>query len=152
VSSRDITSARRHSTSTNWTEPETPLQRDQFDTSDLAPIGGNGGGVGPGPSPSLSSRGLRRDRRQSDMSALSADLGLRYTYVPHPCRRFDAFIDSDPDSSCMPGAHRRELSLFRDSSFSSEDYDVHDNVLASMQNSTWGGEFQVIPTPTGAGI
>lgn len=49
----------------------------------------------------------------------------------------------------MRGAHRRELSLFRDSSFSSEDYDVHENVLASMQNSTWGGEPQVIPTPTG---
>jgi hypothetical protein len=78
VSSRDITSARRLSSSTNWTEPETPFQRDQFDLLDLAPIGGS---VGAGSSPSLSSRGLRRDRR-SDMSALSADLGLRYTYVP----------------------------------------------------------------------
>jgi len=110
VSSRDITSASRHSTSTTWTEPETPLQRDQFDLSELAPIGGSGG-VGPGPSSSPSSRGLRRDRRQSDMSALSADLGLRYT---------------------------RGLSLFRDSSFSSDDYDEDENVLASMQNSTWG--------------
>lgn len=139
VSSRDITSARRHSTSTNWTEPETPLQRDQFDLSDLAPIGGSGGGVGPGPSSSASSRGLRRDRRQSDMSALSADLGLRYTYVPRLVS-VDAFIDSDPDLSYTRGADRRELSLFRDSSFSSEDYDEHENVLASMQNSTWGGE------------
>jgi hypothetical protein len=81
VSSRDITSARRHS---SWTEPETPTQRDRFDPSDLSPIGG-GGGAGPaGSSPSSSNqsaKGLRRDRRQSDMSALSTDLGLRYTYV-----------------------------------------------------------------------
>lgn len=84
VSSRDITSARRQS---SWTEPETPTQRGQFDLSDLAPIGA-GGGAGPaGSSPSSSNqsaKGLRRDRRQSDMSALSADLGLRYTYVSRP--------------------------------------------------------------------
>ena len=43
---------------------------------------------------------------------------------------------------------RRGLSLFRDSSFSSEDYDEDENVLASMQNSTWGGE--LILTRTGA--
>jgi hypothetical protein len=82
VSSRDITSAIRRlsasTTMTNWTEPETPTRRDQqFELSDLqvTPIGG-GGGAG-----SSSSRGLRRDRRVSDMSAVSADLGLRYTYV-----------------------------------------------------------------------
>jgi voltage-dependent calcium channel len=85
MSSRDITSARRHSSST---EPETPTQRDRFDLSDLAPIGGSGGGAGPArsPSPSPSNEsvgGLRRDRRHSDISALSADLGLRYTYVSH---------------------------------------------------------------------
>ena len=83
VSSRDITSAIRRlsasTTMTSWTEPETPTRRDQqFELSDLQvtpPIGG-GGGAG-----SSSSRGLRRDRRVSDMSAVSADLGLRYTYV-----------------------------------------------------------------------
>jgi hypothetical protein len=80
VSSRDITSAiRRHSagtTMTSWTEPETPTRRDhQFELSDLqvTPTIGSGSGAG--------SRGLRRDRRVSDMSAVSADLGLRYTYV-----------------------------------------------------------------------
>ncbi|KAI0247528.1 Ion transport protein-domain-containing protein [Lactifluus subvellereus] len=99
--SRDITSARRHSAGLSWVEPETPAQRDQFDLSDLTPIGG--------PS-TQASRGLRRDRRLSDMSTLSADLGLRYT---------------------------RDLSVFRDSSsFSADDYD-HD-ALASMQNSSWG--------------
>ncbi|KAI9461510.1 Ion transport protein-domain-containing protein [Russula earlei] len=104
VSSRDITSARMHSPGASWTEPDTPTRRDQFDVSDLPPIGGAG------PSDSNQSlRGLHRDRRTSDMSALSADLGLRYT---------------------------RDLSVLRDSSFSSEDYD-HD-VLASMQNSSWG--------------
>jgi hypothetical protein len=85
VSSRDITSAiRRHSagtTMTSWTEPETPTRRDdqQFELSELQvtpTIGGGGGGGG-----SSSSRGLRRDRRLSDMSAVSADLGLRHTYV-----------------------------------------------------------------------
>ena len=85
VSSRDITSAIRRlsagTTMTSWTEPETPTRRDQqFELSDLQvtpPIGGGGsGGAG-----SSSSRGLRRDRRVSDMSAVSADLGLRYTYV-----------------------------------------------------------------------
>jgi hypothetical protein len=73
--SRDITSASRQSAGLSWTEPETPTPRDQFDLSDLTPIGGG--------SPSTrASRGLHRDRRLSDMSALSADLGLRYTYVP----------------------------------------------------------------------
>jgi hypothetical protein len=85
VSSRDITSAIRRlsagTTMTSWTEPETPTRRDQqIELSDLQvtpPIGGGGsGGAG-----SSSSRGLRRDRRLSDMSAVSADLGLRYTYV-----------------------------------------------------------------------
>jgi len=83
-SSRDITSAtRRHSagtTMTSWTEPETPTRQDnQFELSDLQVTptigGGSGGGGG------SSSRGLHRDRRLSDMSAVSADLGLRYTYV-----------------------------------------------------------------------
>jgi hypothetical protein len=79
MSSRDITSAiRRHSASmtmTSWTEHETPTRRDgQFELSDLTPTIGGGGG-------SSSSRGLRRDRRLSDMSAVSADLGLRHTYV-----------------------------------------------------------------------
>jgi hypothetical protein len=80
VSSRDITSAiRRHSagtTMTSWTEPETPTRRDDlFELSDLqvTPTIGGGG--------SSSSRGLRRDRRLSDMSSVSADLGLRHTYV-----------------------------------------------------------------------
>jgi hypothetical protein len=78
VSSRDITSAiRRQSagtTMTSWTEPETPTRRDhQFELSDLQVTPTIGGGAG--------SRGLRRDRRVSDMSAVSADLGLRYTYV-----------------------------------------------------------------------
>jgi hypothetical protein len=63
---------------TSWTEPETPTRRDdQFELSDLQvtpTIGGGGGG-------SSSSRGLRRDRRLSGMSAVSADLGLRHTYV-----------------------------------------------------------------------
>jgi len=78
VSSRDITSAIRHSagtTMTGWTEPETPTHRDhQFELSDLQ-VTPTVGGAGAG------SRGLRRDRRVSDMSAVSADLGLRYTYV-----------------------------------------------------------------------
>jgi hypothetical protein len=86
VSSRDITSAiRRHSAGTamtSWTEPETPTRRDdQFELSDLQvtpTIGGGGGGGGGG---SSSSRGLRRDHRLSDLSAVSADLGLRHTYV-----------------------------------------------------------------------
>jgi voltage-dependent calcium channel len=86
VSSRDITSAIRRlsagTTMTSWTEPETPTRRDQqFELSDLQvtpPIGGGGSSAGAG---SSSSRGLRRDRRVSDMSAVSADLGLRYTYV-----------------------------------------------------------------------
>jgi hypothetical protein len=63
---------------TSWTEPETPTRRDdQFELSDLqvTPTIGGGGGW------SSSSRGLRRDRRLSDMSAVSADLGLRHTYV-----------------------------------------------------------------------
>ena len=79
VSSRDITSAiRPHSagtTMTSWTEPETPTRRDdRFEPSDLqvTPTIGGGGS---------SSRGLRRDRRLSDMSSVSADLGLRHTYV-----------------------------------------------------------------------
>lgn len=84
VSSRDITSAvRRHSagtTTTSWTEPETPTRRDdQFELAELQvtpTISGGGGGGGPSPS-----RGLRRDRRLSDMSSVSADLGLRHTYV-----------------------------------------------------------------------
>lgn len=83
VSSRDITSAIRRlsasTTMTSWTEPETPTRRDhQFELSDLQVTPSNGGG-GSGAGPS--SRGLRRDRRLSDMSAVSADLGLRYTYV-----------------------------------------------------------------------
>jgi hypothetical protein len=62
---------------TSWTEPETPTRRDdQFDLQVTPTIGGGGGGGG-----SSSSRGLRRDRRLSDMSAVSADLGLRHTYV-----------------------------------------------------------------------
>jgi hypothetical protein len=77
VSSRDITSARRSSGTGSWTgtEPETPTQRDGFDMSDLV--------LGDGPTAGPSSRGgLRRGRmRHSDGSALSADLGLRYTYV-----------------------------------------------------------------------
>jgi len=78
ATSRDITSARRQSASTSsWTEPETPTHRDRFELLDLAPIGAGGAGS----SSQSSSRGLRRDRRLSDMSALSADLGLRYTYV-----------------------------------------------------------------------
>ncbi|KAF8465445.1 Ion transport protein-domain-containing protein, partial [Russula ochroleuca] len=108
VSSRDITSAIRRlsagTTMTSWTEPETPTRRDRFELSDLQVTHANGGGSGAG-----SSRGLRRDRRLSDMSAVSADLGLRYT---------------------------RDLSMFRDSPFLSEDYDQ--DTLASMQNSSWG--------------
>jgi len=106
LSSRDITSAKRHSTGFTWVEPETPTRNDHFGpSSDLSPFGGSTGGSSAG-SPS---RGLRRDRRESDMSALSADLGLRHT---------------------------RDLSAFRDStSFSVED--DHD-VLASIQNSSWG--------------
>jgi hypothetical protein len=82
VSSRDITSAiKRDSAGTaraSWTEPETPTRRDdQFELSDLTPTTGGGGGGGG----SSSSRGLRRDRRLSDLSAVSADLGLRHTYV-----------------------------------------------------------------------
>ena len=80
LSSRDITSAKRHSTGFSWVEPETPTRSDQFGpSSDLSPFGGSTG------SSSASSpwRGLRRDRRESDMSALSADLGLRHTYVAH---------------------------------------------------------------------
>jgi hypothetical protein len=73
--SRDITSAGHHASRLSWVEPETPTRRDQFDISDFTPIGDSG--------PSThASRGLRRDRRQSDVSALSADLGLRYSYVP----------------------------------------------------------------------
>jgi hypothetical protein len=111
MSSRDITSARRDS---SWTEPETPTQRDRFDLSDLAPIDGSGGGAwqarSPSPSPSNESvGGLRRGRRQSDMSALSADLGLRYTYVSHlllihPSHLTPAlarFTDSDSDLSAL---------------------------------------------------
>jgi hypothetical protein len=93
VSSRDITSAIRRlsagTTMTSWTEPETPTRRDRFELSDLQVTHANGGGSGAG-----SSRGLRRDRRLSDMSAVSADLGLRYT---------------------------RDLSMFRESPFLSED-------------------------------
>ena len=78
VSSRDITSANRHSTGLSWTEPETPTRQDHFGLSDSSPLGG-----------SSPSRGLRRDRRESDMSALSADFGLRYTYVLRPYRIYD---------------------------------------------------------------
>ena len=61
---------------TSWTEPETPTRRDDsFELSDLTPTFGGGGGG------SSLSRGLRRDRRLSDISAVSADLGLRHTYV-----------------------------------------------------------------------
>jgi hypothetical protein len=35
--------------------------------------------------------------------------------------------------------NRRDLSMFRDSPFLSEDYDQ--DTLASMQNSSWGGEW-----------
>jgi len=95
ASSRDITSAiRRHSagtTTTSWTEPETPTRRDeQFELADLQ-LAPTISGAGAGPS---SSGGLRRDRRLSDMSAVSADLGLR-----------------------------RELSMFRDSQYLPEDFD-----------------------------
>ncbi|KAI9433175.1 Ion transport protein-domain-containing protein [Lactarius indigo] len=101
MSSRDITSARRHSAGFSWIEPETPTRHDQSGPSDFSPLGGSIGS---------SSGGLRRaDRRESDMSALSADLGLRYT---------------------------RDLSAFRDSTSFSVD-DDHD-VLASIQNSSWG--------------
>ena len=134
VSSRDITSAiRRHSASltmTSWTEPETPTTRrdDQFELSDLTPtIGGGGGG-------SSLSRGLRRDRRLSDMSAVSADLGLRHTYVFGSC----VFVDRVDRIFTPTRLDRRELSLFRDSSYPSEDYDQ--DVVASVQNSAWGGE------------
>ncbi|KAH8980165.1 Ion transport protein-domain-containing protein [Lactarius hatsudake] len=100
MSSRDITSARRHSAGFSWIEPETPTRHDQSGPSDFSPLGSNIGS---------SSGGLRRDRRESDMSALSAELGLRYT---------------------------RDLSAFRDSTSFSVD-DDHD-VLASIQNSSWG--------------
>ncbi|KAH9024879.1 Ion transport protein-domain-containing protein, partial [Lactarius pseudohatsudake] len=100
MSSRDITSARRHSAGFSWIEPETPTRHDQSGPSDFSALGGSIGS---------SSGGLRRDRRESDMSALSADLGLRYT---------------------------RDLSAFRDSTSFSVD-DDHD-VLASVQNSSWG--------------
>ena len=73
MSSRDIASAKRHSAGFSWVEPETPTRNDNFpSSSDLSP------------SNSIATsawRGLRRDRRESDMSALSADLGLRHTYV-----------------------------------------------------------------------
>ena len=77
MSSRDIASAKRYSAGFSWVEPETPTRNDQFGPLDLPPLGGSTG------SSSVSSpwRGLRRDRRESDMSALSADLGLRHTYV-----------------------------------------------------------------------
>jgi hypothetical protein len=82
VSSRDITSARPLSAATSWTEPDTPTRRDQFfDPSDVASIGGGDSRAGTSSGLSSSSRGLHRDRRYSDMSALSADLGLRYAYV-----------------------------------------------------------------------
>jgi len=105
VSSRDITSARRSSGTGSWTgtEPETPTPRDGFDVSDLV--------LGDGPIAGPSSRGgLRRGRmRHSDGSALSADLGLRYT---------------------------RDFSMYRDSSFSTaaEDYYYDDDL---MQDSSW---------------
>ncbi len=91
VSSRDITSAVRRlsagTTMTSRTEPETPTRLDHhFELSDLQvtpTIDGGGSGAG-----SSSSRGLRRDRRLSDMSAVSADLGLRYTYVVFGCVSF----------------------------------------------------------------
>ena len=118
VSSRDITSANRHSTASSWAEPETPTRRD---LSDSSPLGGG--------SPW---RGLRRDRRESDMSALSADFGLRHTYV---LRLATDGIDAD--------WRRRDLSAFRDSSSFSVD-DDHD-VLASIQNSSWGGGFWTSP-------
>lgn len=109
MSSRDITSAiRRHSatlTMSSWTEPETPTRRDdQFELSDLTPTIGRGG------SGSSSSRGLRRDRRLSDMSAVSADLGLRHTYVDTVLIAF-LFFYTDPnwdtDASCPCSAIHR---------------------------------------------
>jgi len=84
VSSRDITSAKRHEAGFSWVEPETPTRHDHFSPSDFSPLGGSIGSSS-GSSPL---RGLRRDRRESDMSALSADLGLRYTYVIQPCLAF----------------------------------------------------------------
>jgi hypothetical protein len=72
MSSRDITSANRHSAGFSWIEPETPTWHDHFGTSDVSPLGGSSNGSSP-------LRGLRRDRRESDMSALSADFGLRHT-------------------------------------------------------------------------
>jgi hypothetical protein len=78
ASSRDIASAKRQSAGFSWVEPETPTRNDNFASSDLSPLGGGTGGS----SVTSAWRGLRRDRRESDMSALSADLGLRHTYVP----------------------------------------------------------------------
>jgi hypothetical protein len=78
-------------------------------------------------------RGLRRDRRESDMSALSADLGLHHTYVPHEST-FDEFGSMLTGHVLSLGA----TCLRSDSTFSvSDDHDV----LASIQNSSWGGRF-----------
>jgi hypothetical protein len=73
VSSHDIALAKWHSAGYSWVEPETPMRNDNVAPADSSPLGS--GGI------TLAWRGLRHDRRESDMSALSADLGLCHTYV-----------------------------------------------------------------------
>ncbi|KAI0050088.1 hypothetical protein FA95DRAFT_1487881 [Auriscalpium vulgare] len=97
MSTRDITSASRHSVNMSpFSDPETPaMHREFYDTQSIAG--------------SPTARLQRNTRRQSDMSMLSTDLGLRYT---------------------------RDLSTYRDSSMIPDDDSA--DVLATMQNSSWG--------------
>ena len=74
------------------------------------------------------SSALHRARRTSDVSMLSTDLGLRYASVASS-RRFTC----TSDALC-----RRDLSPSRDSSLIPDD-DGQD-VLAAVQNSSWGGK------------
>lgn len=86
---------------------------------------------------SLASRGsprarLQRGRRTSDISVMSADLGVRHTYAQSSplCEGMNAHIYSS-----------RDLSPMRDSMYVDDPQDV----LAAMQNSSWGGKSHCKP-------
>ena len=81
---------------------------------------------------SFTSRGsprprLQRGRRTSDISVMSGDLGVRHTYVA--ISFLQKYIDADLCCS-------RDLSPMRDSMYVDDPQDV----LAAMQNSSWGGK------------
>lgn len=115
MSTKDITSAKRDSSGFLDSSPSPSPYRtpDISLTPDTPSRGGRGG--------------LRRNRRVSELSMLSTDLGYQYPYVQHLNLKFDL--------TCISSI---EPSFSRDSHEVEED---PQQVLSSMQNSMWGGEW-----------